>query len=71
MVLSWGEPERAPLYHRKEMARWSMHEELQRKTGLQHTTTVWYGGSYTNKHDKRTDTSIQVLSNTKISGFIH
>ena len=30
-----------------------------------------YGDSYTNKHDKRTDTSIQVLSNIKISGFIH
>ena len=39
-----------------------MHEEPQRKTELQHTTTVWYGGSCTNKHDKLMDTSIQVLS---------
>ena len=39
-----------------------MHEALQQKTGLQHTTIVWYGGSCTNKHDKLTDTSIQVLS---------
>ena len=30
--------------------------------GLQHTTTVWYSGSCTNKHDKLMDTSIQVLS---------
>ena len=34
-------------------------------------TTVWYGGSCTNKHDKLTDTSIQVLSNTKIFNFIY
>ena len=27
------------------------------KTRLQHTSTVWYGGSCTNKHDKVTDTS--------------
>ena len=39
-----------------------MHEELQQKTGLQHTTTVWYSRSCTNKHDKLTDTFIQVLS---------
>ena len=39
--------------------------------GLQHTTTVWYGGSCTNKHDKLTYTFIQVLSNTKIFGFIY
>ena len=38
-----------------------MCKELRQKTGLQHTTTVWYGGC-TNKHDKLTDTSIQVLS---------
>ena len=25
-----------------------------------YTTTVWYSGSCTNKHDKRMDTSIQV-----------
>ena len=31
--------------------RWAMHEELrQKKTGMQHTTVVWYGGSCTNKH---------------------
>ena len=43
------------------------------KTRLQpmYTTTVWYGGSCTNKHDKLMDTSIQVLSNTKIFGFIY
>ena len=28
-------------------------------------TTVWYGGSCTNKHDRFMDTSIQELSNTK------
>ena len=50
---------------------WSVHEEPQRKTGLQHTTIVWYGGSCTNKHDKLMDTSIQVLSNTKIFDFIY
>ena len=27
------------------------------KTRLQHTSTVWYGGSCTNKHDKVTDTA--------------
>ena len=40
---------------------WFVCKELRRKTGLQHTTTVWYGGC-TNKHDKLTDASIQVLS---------
>ena len=44
-----------------ENVRWSMREEPRRKTGLQHTTVVWYGGSCTNKHDKLMDTSIQVL----------
>ena len=48
-----------------ENVRWSMSEEPQRKTGLQHTTVVWYGGSCTNKHDKLTDTSIQVLWHCK------
>ena len=38
---------------------------------LQHTITVWYNGSYTNKYNKLTDTSTQVLSNTKIFGFIY
>ena len=42
----------------------AMHEELQQKMGLQYIIMVWYGGSCTNKHDKLTDTSIQVLSNT-------
>ena len=46
----------------KNLVWWFMHEELQQKTGLQHTTTVQYGGSCTNKHDKLTDTFIQVLS---------
>ena len=40
------------------------------KTALQHTTVVWYGGSCTNKHDKLTDTSIQVLYIAKISVFM-
>ena len=48
-----------------ENVRWSMREEPRRKTGLQHTTVVWYGGSCTNKHDKLTDTSIQVLWHCK------
>ena len=48
-----------------------MREELRRKMGLQHTTVVWYGGSCTNKHDKLTDTSIQVLHNAEIFGFIY
>ena len=39
-----------------------MRKEPRRKTGLQHTATVWYGGSCTNKHDRPMDTSIQVLS---------
>ena len=48
-----------------ENVRWSMREEPRRKTGLQHTTVVWYGGLCTNKHDKLTDTSIQVLWHCK------
>ena len=40
------------------------------KMALQHTTVVWYGGSCTNKHDKLTDTSIQVLCIAKISVFM-
>ena len=48
-----------------------MSEELRQKTELQHTTTVWYGGSCTNKNDKLTDTYIQVLSNTKTFNFIY
>ena len=47
-----------------------MHEEPQQKTRLQHTTTVWYIGSCTNKHDKLMDTSIRVLSNAKICSFV-
>ena len=53
-----------------ENVRWSMREEPRRKTALQHTTVVWYGGSCTNKHDKLTDTSIQVLCIAKISVFM-
>ena len=56
-----GEP-----YCNVEMAQWSMHKEQRCKTELQHTTVVWYGGSYTNKHDKLIDTSIQVPCNAKI-----
>ena len=48
-----------------------MREEPWQKTKLQHTTTVWYSGSCTNKRDKLMDTSIQVLSNAKIFGFIY
>ena len=44
----------------------SMCEEPQQKTGLQHTTILWYSGSCTNKHVKFTDTSTQVLCNAKI-----
>ena len=29
-----------------------MHEEPQQKTGLQHTTVVWYGDSCANKYYK-------------------
>ena len=47
-----------------------MCEEPLRKMELQHTTAVWYSGSCTNKHDKLTDISRQVLSNSKIFGFI-
>ena len=47
------------------MVRWSMHEEPRQKMKLQHTTTVWYGGSYINRHNELTDTSIQMLSNAK------
>ena len=39
------------------------------RTGLQHTTVVWYGGSCTNKHNKLTDTSIQVLCNVYSVSF--
>ena len=53
-----------------ENVRWSMREEPRRKTALQHTTVVWYGGSCTNKHDKLTDTPIQVLCIAKISVFM-
>ena len=56
------------------IVQWSMYEELQLKMGLQPTSyysLIWYSGSCTNKHDKLTDTSIQVLSNTKIFGFIY
>ena len=48
-----------------------MHEKPWQKTELQHTTTVWYGCSCTNKHDEHMDTSIQVLSSTKIFGFVY
>ena len=48
-----------------------MHEEPQQKTRLQHTTTVWYIGSCTNKHDKLMNTSIQVLNNAKICSFVY
>ena len=37
-----------------------MRKGPQRKTGLQHTTVVWYRGSCTNKHDNLMDTSIQM-----------
>ena len=43
-------------------------QRIAAKTGLQHTITVWYSGSCTNKHDKFMDTSIQVLSDTRIWG---
>lgn len=32
-----------------------MYIDNQYKQGLQHITEVWYGGSYTNKHDTLTD----------------
>ena len=34
-------------------------------------STVWYGGSCTNKHDKLMGTSIQVLSNAIMFSFIY
>ena len=46
----WGEP-----LSYVETVWWSMCDELQQKTGMQHT------GSRTNKYDKLTDTPIQVL----------
>ena len=36
-------------------------QRIMGKTALQHTTVVWYSGSYTSKHDKFMDNSIQVL----------
>ena len=41
------------------------------KMELQYTTTVWYGGSCTNKNNKLVDAFIQVLSNVKIFRFIY
>ena len=41
------------------------------KKEFQHTIVVWYGGSCTDKYDKLTDISIQVLSNAKIFGFVY
>ena len=41
------------------------------KNGIAHTTVVWYSGSCTNKHDKLTDTSIQLLCNVKLIGFVY
>ena len=49
----------------------SMREESRQKLELQHTTTVWYSGSCTNKHNKLTDTSLQVVSNAKLFSFIY
>ena len=69
MKTEWALPERAPLWCRKLQG--SMHKQSQQKTGLQHTTTVWYGGSCTKKYGEVMDTSIQVLSNTKIFSFIY
>ena len=40
---------------------------VQRIAGLQHTIIFWYTGSCTNKHDKFMNTSMQVLSDTRIS----
>ena len=48
------------------MAWWSMHKELWGKVEVQRTTVVKYSVSCTNKHDKLTDTSIQVLCNASI-----
>ena len=59
---NWGEPEQAPTLTRKTCKNGRVvHAQITVvKTGLQHTTVVWYGGSCTNKHDKLTDNSIQV-----------
>ena len=51
--------------------QWTMHKEPWQKTKLQHTTTVWYSGLFTNKYDKFMDTSIQLLSNAKIRIRLH
>ena len=48
-----------------------MHKESQRKTEMQHTSVVLYSGSCTKKHDELTDTSLQVLYNAKIFGFMY
>ena len=65
-IICWGEPERVLLW-----CKGSIREEPRQKMGLQWITPVCYGGSCTNKHDKFTDTSIQVLGNTKLFGFIY
>ena len=59
-IICWGKPEQAPLYMQRTTT----------KLGLEHTTPDWYGGLCTNKHDKLTHASIQVLSNTILFGFI-
>ena len=48
-----------------------MCKDLRRKMRLQCTTVVWLSGSCTNKRDKLRDTSIRILCNAKIFGFVH
>ena len=69
--LKWWEIQLAVQCGVGKMVQWSMCKELRWKTEQQHTTTVWYNSSCTNKHDKLMETSIQVLSNAKISSFIY
>ena len=47
-----------------------MHIELLRKTELQHTTLVWYGGLCTNKYDKVLDISIKCLVMQNIQLYV-
>ena len=68
-LYNWGEPERAPLLRGKQYGG----PCTKNRGGKRHyniTTVVWYGGSCTNKHNKLSDTSIQVLCIAKVSIFM-
>ena len=66
-IFYWGEPhsnvENGMLVH--------AHKEPCQITELQYTTIVWCGGSCTSKHNVLMGTSIQMLCNAKIFGFVY